>query len=174
MLRMTALLVVALLAPQAGESYSNSYKGKAPPELLSQKDDWLNAQEPLEFGKLKGKVIWLELSIMTCDGCEKSKPRLMKLHQAYAGKGLVVIDVNNGKIDGKEDLKRAIAKGGVIFPVLWDREGKTCERYGVKAYPVAYLIGASGEVVWEGASTLREEEMERLIREELEKSGKTK
>lgn len=170
MLRWQAILVLVIWAPhQSGESYCNSYKGKAPPELAASPEDWLNAEEAPQLAKLKGRVVWLELSILTCDGCEKSKPRLVKLHKSYAHNGLVVLDVNNGKIDGKEDLKRALTKGGISFPVLWDRGGENCARYGVKAYPVAYLIGASGDVVWEGPSTLKEEEMDRLVRQELDK-----
>ena len=34
--------------------------------------------------------------------------------------------------------------------MLWDEQCRNTERYGVTAWPVAYLIGTDGRVVWEG------------------------
>lgn len=63
---LTVLALAALAAPQDAEEkiYSNSYKGKAPPELASEKGWWINAKEPLALEKLKGKVVWLEFSFL--------------------------------------------------------------------------------------------------------------
>lgn len=64
MLRIVALAALAA-SPQDPELYANSYKGKAPPELVSEKDHWLNAAEPLKLADLKGKkVVWLEFGFL--------------------------------------------------------------------------------------------------------------
>jgi hypothetical protein len=55
-----ALLLLALQDDDAPEWY-NRYKGKAPPDLVSSKEHWLNSK-PLTFEKLKGRVILLEIS----------------------------------------------------------------------------------------------------------------
>ena len=45
--------------------YSNSYVGKAPPELETAKGAvWLNSNKPVSLAKLKGRVIWLEFSFI--------------------------------------------------------------------------------------------------------------
>lgn len=59
------LAVLALTLSLAQDKiYSNSYLGKAPPELVSEKGHWLNSGEALTLEKLKGKPVWLEFSFI--------------------------------------------------------------------------------------------------------------
>ena len=44
--------------------YSNSYKGKAPPELKSEKGSWINTKDKLKLKDLKGRVVWIEFSFL--------------------------------------------------------------------------------------------------------------
>jgi hypothetical protein len=65
--RWNACLVVlaACLTGEAahGQKYDrNSYLGKAPPEIVSDKEHWIGAAEPLTLAKLKGKVVWLHFN----------------------------------------------------------------------------------------------------------------
>ena len=64
MLRWLAVLALASVAAQEEKIYSNSYKGKAPPELTSEKDQWINSAEKLTLAGQKGKVVWLEFSFL--------------------------------------------------------------------------------------------------------------
>lgn len=56
--------LAALGKAQEEPLFSNSYKGKAPPELVSEAGAWINASEPLRLEKLRGKVVWLEFSFL--------------------------------------------------------------------------------------------------------------
>lgn len=38
----------------------------------------------------------------------------------------------------------------VKHPVLWDEDCRNTDTYGVTAWPVAYVIGVDGRVIWEG------------------------
>ena len=59
------LSAALLLSPAfAEELYSNSYKGKAPPELTSAKADWINAAVHISLKGLKGKVVYLEFGFL--------------------------------------------------------------------------------------------------------------
>ncbi len=45
--------------------YSNSYVGKAPPELVTAKGAvWMNSKKPITLAQLKGRVVWLEFSFI--------------------------------------------------------------------------------------------------------------
>jgi len=45
--------------------YSDSYIGKAPPELAMAKGArWLNTKKPVSLSQLKGRVVWLEFSFI--------------------------------------------------------------------------------------------------------------
>ena len=68
MIRWIALVSVLAMVPASAQEqgkYFKSYKGKAPPELASEKDSWFNGgEEAIKLEKLKGKVVWLEFSFI--------------------------------------------------------------------------------------------------------------
>lgn len=63
-MRTLAVMALAMLAAPQDKIYSNSYLGKAPPELVSEKDHGFNAKDALKLEKLKGRVVWLEFSFL--------------------------------------------------------------------------------------------------------------
>ena len=40
----------------------HSFLGKVPPEIVSARDHWIGAREPLTLAKLKGRVVWLHFN----------------------------------------------------------------------------------------------------------------
>jgi len=97
---------------------------------------------------------------------------LVKWHNELSDKGLVIIDINNGKIDKLDALKKYVEKEKMTYAVGWDQGEKTCNAYGVQAYPAQYLINTEGTVVWEGfamESDAKLKDVEALIAKEVEK-----
>ena len=47
-------------------------------------------------------------------------------------------------------------------PVLWDRDNLNHKNYGITSWPVAYLIGPDGKVVWQGNPERMQNHPERL------------
>jgi len=171
---MTKWLLAALLAgllPPQDQNLGNSYLGKAPPELVSEKSQWFNS-EPLQLSKLKGKVVWIEFGFLKCPPCRKMKPNLIRWHKENADKGLVIIDISDGTMDKFDDLKKDVEEKGEKFPVLWDKDAKNCLAYGIQAYPQAYLVGVDGAVIWEGLPNPKIETIEKLMAAELAKVKK--
>lgn len=167
-IRVLFLVLLAGALPQ-DQNLGNSYLGKAPPELVAAKEQWLNVPEPLTLAALRGKVVWIEFGFLKCPPCRKMKPNLIRWHKELAGKGLVVIDISDGTQDKFEDLKKDVADKGETFAVLWDKDAKNCLAYGINAYPNAYLVGVDGKVIWEGLPNPRIEVIEKLMAAELEK-----
>jgi hypothetical protein len=65
MIRWIATTALAALAAAPQEQlFSNSYKGKAPPDLVSEKGDWINSDKALKLADLKGKPVWIEFSFI--------------------------------------------------------------------------------------------------------------
>jgi thiol-disulfide isomerase/thioredoxin len=164
------VVLAGVLLPQE-QNLGNSYLGKAPPELAAEKEQWLNS-EPLQLAKLKGKVVWIEFGFLKCPPCRKMKPNLIRWHKDYTEKGLVVIDVSDGSQDKFDDLKKEVEEKGEKFPVLWDKDAKTCLAYGIQAYPQAYLVGVDGTVIWEGLPSPKNDAIEQKIVAELAKAKK--
>ena len=61
-----AFLLAGLAFGQDEEEqvHSNSYKGKAPPEIEIEGKNWINAKKPPKLADLKGRVVWLEFSFL--------------------------------------------------------------------------------------------------------------
>ncbi|MCP4245787.1 MAG: redoxin family protein [bacterium] len=76
---------------------------------------------------------------------------MVKWHDAYKDKGLVIIDVNNGQIDKRKVVKKHVKDAKYKFPYAWDQDAKVNKQYGVKMYPVGVLIGRDGKVIWNGS-----------------------
>ena len=77
-------------------------------------------------------------------------PHLVKWHEEFADRGLVVVEIDNGGIDALSDLEEHLHEEGIEFPVLHDAGGRICSQFQVTGYPTAYLIDRDGKVVWEG------------------------
>ena len=60
---MAKWIALALVAVGAG-ALQESYLGKAPPELMSEKSQWLGADKAWKLAELKGKVVWLEFGVL--------------------------------------------------------------------------------------------------------------
>lgn len=62
---MAKWIAFALAAVAAGVIQDRpSYLGKEPPELVSEKSQWLGHADAMKLRDLKGKVVWLEFGVL--------------------------------------------------------------------------------------------------------------
>jgi thiol-disulfide isomerase/thioredoxin len=144
------LLYAAPVAAQSVDAHCPNYDGQIPPKLHVGEHSWMNFDGELSLDRLRGHAVWLEFSFIGCGGCQMMKPHLQGLQHRFGPEGLVVIEVNNGKIDTRESLAQEIARLQPNYPILWDEGGRTCDAYGISQYGTAYLVGGDGKVVWGG------------------------
>ena len=143
--------------------------GQPAPELVKIQG-WANG-DPVTLAELRGKVVVLDFWGWWCGPCLTSMPELMKLHDDYHDKGLVIIGVHDGTADSIEDMNRKLAKGpakklwgGRDLPFLialdgggrtrmpgsaMTASGATTAAYGVTKFPTTYLIGRDGKLIEE-------------------------
>ena len=103
------------------------------------------------------------------------KPHLVRWHETFGKKGLVVIDVDNGNDDPEFEKVVADQKAHPMpFPVLWDEDGKMSELYGAEeeGTPWTVIIGVDGEIRWRGYPLERLKEIEAVLEEEVAKVAK--
>jgi peroxiredoxin len=67
------------------------------------------------------------------------------LSRQFGGEGLAVLGVNLG--EDRETVRRFAERFGVQFPLLLDREGRSPERFGLRAHPNTVLIDRKGRLV---------------------------
>lgn len=128
------------------------FHGKAPPELAAKSGHWMNGHGPATLTDLKGKVVWLQFNFW--ENCTPMRHHLVKWHEKYADKGLVIIEIDGGTFESLSDAAQHVAQSGVKHRVLWDDQNQNHEKYGIKAWPTAYLLNEDGKVIWQGNPAL--------------------
>jgi cytochrome c biogenesis protein CcdA/thiol-disulfide isomerase/thioredoxin len=110
---------------------------------------WLNS-DPLTIAQLKGKVVLVDFWTYTCINCIRTLPYIESWYEKYKDQGLVVIGVHSPEFpfEGKPDnVKVAIKKFGISYPVAMDNDYGTWNAYHNKYWPAHYLIDRNGMIV---------------------------
>ena len=147
-----ALLVVALAA--IAGSGRNATDLPAPPAIGAMIDDFKlpdadGAQHTLN--SLKGKNGAVIIFIATkCPVSNGYNDRMEKLAEDYQSKGINVIGINSNSTEPASEVKSHAAEKGLKFAILKDDGNKIADRFGANHTPEAYVIDASGKLVYHG------------------------
>ena len=117
------------------------------PEFLGI-SEWINS-EPLRLGGLTGKVVLVDFWTYSCVNCIRTFPYLKLWYEQYADHGLVIVGVHTPEFDFEKDLenvRNAVEKHGISWPVALDNEYFTWETYRNRYWPAKYLIDVNGVV----------------------------
>ena len=140
--------------------------GKPAPELVAIKG-WKNGG-PVKLADLRGKVVILDFWGHWCGPCNAAMPELMKLHDRFKDKGLVIVAVHDDTAESIEDMDRKLETvrkqvwNGRDLPFLVALDGggptrvrgtsltvsgATTAAYGIAQFPTTLLVGPDGKVV---------------------------
>lgn len=140
------------------------------PELTN--DVWLNVDAPLRIADLRGKVVIVEMWTFGCINCQNVMPSLKEWHARYKDQGLVIIGNHFPEFSFEADLanlKEAIARYEIEYPVAQDNEGATWRAYKNHYWPALYLIDKQGHIryvhIGEGRYQQTEENIKALLEE---------
>lgn len=141
------------------------------PELTN--NIWLNVDSPLRLADLRGKVVIVEMWTFGCINCQNVMPSLKEWYAKYKDQGLVIIGNHFPEFSYEADLanlKDAIARYGIEYPVAQDNDGATWKAYKNHYWPALYLIDKQGHIryvhIGEGRYTQTEENIKALLEEE--------
>ncbi|MDR3424121.1 MAG: cytochrome c biogenesis protein DipZ [Alphaproteobacteria bacterium] len=112
--------------------------------------DWLNST-PLTIAGLKGKVVLIDFWTYSCINCVRTLPYITAWDRRYRDKGLVVIGVHAPEFEFEkniDNIKAAIARYGIAYPVAVDNNLATWTNYHNRFWPAHYLIDKNGQVVY--------------------------
>ncbi|MFD1331245.1 redoxin family protein [Methylopila musalis] len=136
----------ALVAVVAAASAVPAAAEPAPP--LQKLDGWLNSK-PLTLDALKGKVVLIDFWTYACVNCVRTLPTLVKWHEAYKDKGLVILGVHTPEFAFERDpgnVARAVARFGIGYPVAQDNAYGTWRAFRARAWPTTVLIDKDGQI----------------------------
>jgi peroxiredoxin len=147
-----ALLIVALAA--IAGSGRNATDLPAPPAIGAMIEDFKlpdadGAQHTLN--SLKGKNGAVIIFIATrCPVSNGYNDRMEKLAEDYQSKGINVIGINSNSTEPASEVKSHAAEKRLTFAILKDDGNKIADRFGANHTPEAYVIDASGKLVYHG------------------------
>jgi len=161
----------------APQSESSAGKSDLPdlgpaPELTN--TTWLNVDAPLRLANLRGKVVLLDMWTFDCINCQHVLPALEGWYSQYADKGLVIIGNHYPEFSYEanlDNLKDAVAKNGIRFPVAQDNDGATWNAYKNQYWPTMYLIDKNGHIRYVHIGEGGYDETESVIQDLLSEPG---
>lgn len=151
--------------------------GTLAPEL-SGIEGYINT-ENISLSELVGKkVVLVDIWTYSCINCQRTLPYITAWHNKYKDMGLEVIGVHSPEFDFEkkfENVKRAVDKFGIKYPVVLDNEHSTWNAFRNRYWPAKYLVDIDGYVVWshfgEGAYDEAEKMIQKLLAERLDRLG---
>lgn len=111
---------------------------------------WINSS-PLTNADLRGKVVLIDFWTYSCINCLRTLPYLKAWYAKYHARGFEIIGVHAPEFEFEHDLanvKQAVAKLGILYPVALDNDYVTWRNYQNQFWPAHYLIDKQGNVVY--------------------------
>jgi len=148
----------------------NKDKGLLSPELIGI-SGYLNTNQNITIGELVGKkIILVDFWTYSCINCQRTLPYLTSWHSQYSDKGFEIIGVHTPEFNFEkkyDNVKRAVEKFNIKYPVVQDNERKTWNAFQNRYWPAKYLIDISGNIAWTHFGEGNYEETENKIQELL-------
>jgi thiol-disulfide isomerase/thioredoxin len=124
-----------------------------------------NKNRAFTNGSFKGKYLFLDFWASWCEPCREENPKLVKLYEKYANKGIEFVDIS---IDmDKTNWENAIKKDKLPWVQACDLKGSQSEifnDFGLYDIPANFLIGKEGKIV---GRDLTVEKLEKILNEKL-------
>jgi len=108
--------------------------------------EWINSK-PLTIKELEGHVVLVDFWTYSCINCIRTLPYIKKWHEDYKDHGLIIVGVHTPEFEfekNPDNVKNAIARLGITYPVALDNGYKTWQNYNNHYWPAHYLIDRRG------------------------------
>jgi len=127
---------------------------------------------PLTIASLKGKVVLVDFWTYSCINCIRTLPHLSDWYQRYSDKGFVIVGVHSPEFQFEknyDNVKAAVQKFGIKYPVILDSDHGTWNAYGNQYWPRDYLVDSQGYIrhdhIGEGDYNVTESAIQSLLAE---------
>jgi peroxiredoxin len=98
----------------------------------------------LSLSELKGQVVMINFWATWCGPCRQEMPLLEQIQAKYEALGFTLVGIN---VEPDSAAAQAwLANVPVTFPILFDRQNKVAESFGVEGMPSSVFIDRTGNV----------------------------
>ena len=137
---LSVLLLLALLV--GCEQKSPAIKIGAPaPAFSLERLDGASIRFPDQY---RGQVVAIRFWADWCPYCHDEMKALDPVYRQYRDRGLVVLAVN--VMQPPETVQPFVARIGIAYDVLLDRQGEVMRRYRVMGLPMTFIVDRQGVI----------------------------
>ncbi len=138
---------------------------------------YINTPE-FSLEQIRGKVVLVDFWTYSCINCIRTQPYLNAWYDAYASDGLVIVGVHTPEFEFEKDyenVKQAVEKAGIKYPVVQDNNFGTWTAYQNRYWPRKYLVDVDGFIrydhIGEGGYSETEAKIKELLGERKQRYG---
>lgn len=143
---------------------------KKAPELTGI-SDYLNTTPDELKKEMNGKVVLYDIWTYSCINCVRTLPYITAWNDKYADQGLLIIGIHSPEFEFEKDsenVKLAIEKYGINYPVVLDNDMKTWKAFENKYWPRKYIADHEGYLRYDHIGEGGYQETEKIIQQLLE------
>lgn len=135
------ILVTFIFTSGCQDSRRGIYPGETAPDVLGVDLDG----HPLSLHSVKGQVLLVNFWATWCGPCIAELPALQSLHDKLKDRGFRVVGVAID--DSPENIREAVSKNHITYPVVLDEEGKSKRKFEIKGMPESFVLDAEHKVL---------------------------
>ena len=128
--------------------------------------------------KIEQSVVLYDFWTYSCINCIRTLPFITSWDEKYADQGLLIIGIHSPEFEFEKDVtnvKSAVAKYGIKYPVVLDNEKKTWKAFENNYWPRKYIADHEGYIrydhIGEGGYQETEKVIQRLLKERSDSIG---
>ena len=111
-------------------------------------ESWVGSG-PVTLASLRGNIVLIDFWTYSCINCIRTLPFILEWQDKYGPLGLRVIGVHTPEFEFEKDIenvKAAVDRLEITYPVALDNDAETWDAFGVQAWPAKYLVDADGVI----------------------------
>lgn len=143
---------------------------KKAPELVGIEYHLNTSAEELKE-EIKDKVVLYDIWTYSCINCIRTLPYITAWNEKYSDQGLLIIGIHSPEFEFEKDpnnVKMAIDKYGIEYPVVLDNEMKTWKAFENRYWPRKYIADHEGYIRYDHIGEGAYQETEKIIQKLLE------
>ena len=132
---------------------------------------YLNTTPEQLASEMKGKVVLYDIWTYSCINCIRTLPYITAWDDKYSDEGLLIIGIHSPEFEfekDKENVKLAIAKHGITYPVVMDNDWETWKAFENRYWPRKYIADHEGFLRYDHIGEGAYQETEKIIQQLLE------
>ena len=132
---------------------------------------YLNTTPEKLSEEIKDKVILYDIWTYSCINCIRTLPYITAWDDTYAEQGLLIIGVHSPEFEFEKDpenVKMAIEKYGISYPVVLDNDMETWKAFDNRYWPRKYIADHEGYIRYDHIGEGGYQETEKIIQQLLD------